>query len=105
MNNELEKMVDDLCDTHGDSRVIAINGRIMEMLESAYKMGYGDASCKHREKSEMNIESVVRKVVIIINGVEHVRSETDWTESIFSAQGSGVEFESDVDVIEWIETD
>ncbi len=53
----------------------------------------------------MNIESVVRKVVIIINGVEHVRSETDWTESIFSAQDSGVEFESDVDVIEWIETD
>ncbi len=44
MNDELEKMVDDLCDTHGDSRVIAVNGRIMEMLEKAYEMGRRNAS-------------------------------------------------------------
>lgn len=46
MYDDLERMVDELCDTYGDSRVIAVNARIMEMLESAHKMGYGDASCK-----------------------------------------------------------
>ena len=51
----------------------------------------------------MNIESVVRKTVIVINGVEHILSETSWTESVHQAQDSGVEFESDEVVIDWVE--
>jgi hypothetical protein len=44
MNDELEIMMDELCDDVGNDRVIAVNGRIMELLEKAYKMGYNDAS-------------------------------------------------------------
>jgi len=51
----------------------------------------------------MNIKSVVRKTIIVINGVEHILSETSWTKSIHEAQNSGVEFESDKDVIDWVE--
>jgi|NOAtaT_7_FD_contig_101_1105397_length_1619_multi_2_in_0_out_0_1 hypothetical protein len=52
----------------------------------------------------MTIESVVRKTIIVINGVEHILSETSWTESVHEAQDSGVEFESDEDVIDWVES-
>ena len=52
----------------------------------------------------MTIESVVRKTIIVINGVEHILSETSWTESVHEAQNSGMEFESDEDVIDWVES-
>ena len=41
---ELERMVDDLCDTHGDSRVIAVKGKIQELLEKAHKIGWNHAT-------------------------------------------------------------
>lgn len=37
-------MMDELCDDVGNSRVIAVNGHIMELLEKAYKMGYDDGT-------------------------------------------------------------
>ena len=50
----------------------------------------------------MKIESVVRKIVIVINGVEHVVSECDWTESIDEANEDGM-IENNKDIIDWIE--
>jgi hypothetical protein len=50
----------------------------------------------------MKIESVVRKIVIVINGVEHVVSECDWTVSIDEAHADGI-ISDDQDIIDWIE--
>lgn len=50
----------------------------------------------------MKIESVVRKIVIVINGVEHVVSECDWTGSIDEANEDGM-IENNKDIIDWIE--
>lgn len=52
----------------------------------------------------MDIQSVTRKIVIVINGVEHIRYEDDFTESIHSAQKEGVRIETNEDVFEWIES-
>jgi hypothetical protein len=51
----------------------------------------------------MKIESVVRKIVIVINGVEHVVSECDWTGSIAEVHADGM-IEDNQDIIDWIET-
>ena len=53
----------------------------------------------------MKIESVVRKIVIVINGVEHVVSECDWTESIVEANEDGMMIENNKDIIDWINQD
>ena len=50
----------------------------------------------------MKIKSVTQKVVIVINGVEHIRGETDWTESILNAQKDGLIKENE-DIFDWIE--
>ena len=50
----------------------------------------------------MKIESVVRKIVIVINGVEHTLSECDWTVSIDEAHADGI-ISDDQDIIDWIE--
>ena len=50
----------------------------------------------------MKIESVIRKVVIVINGVEHIRGEEDWTESVLDGEKDGC-IENDGDVFDWIE--
>ena len=52
--------------------------------------------------NKMKIKSVVRKIVIVINGVEHVVSECDWTESIDEANEDGM-IENNKDIIDWIE--
>jgi hypothetical protein len=52
----------------------------------------------------MKIKSVVRKVVIVINGVEHVVSQCDWTVSIDEAQADGLVVD-DEDILAWIEND
>ena len=54
--------------------------------------------------SLMKIKSVVRKVVIVINGVEHVVSQCDWTVSIDEAQADGLVVD-DEDILAWIEND
>lgn len=51
----------------------------------------------------MKIQSVTLKTVITINGVEHIREIADYTESINSAIDTGVDFESEDDVFDWIE--
>lgn len=51
----------------------------------------------------MKIAQVICKTIIIINGVEHIRSETDWTESIKSAQDNGIFFDDEEDIFDWIE--
>ena len=48
------------------------------------------------------IVSVIRKVVIVINGVEHVVDKTDWTTYIKQAQEEN-EFKNKKDIINWIE--
>jgi hypothetical protein len=51
----------------------------------------------------MKIESVIRKIVIVINGVEYVGSVCDWTVSIDEAHADGM-IEDNQDIIDWIET-
>ena len=48
------------------------------------------------------IVSVIRKTVIVINGIEHVISEADWTESIKQAREEN-EIDNEIDIINWIE--
>ena len=50
----------------------------------------------------MEIISVTRKIVITINGVEHVICESDWTNSIKQAPHP---FQNEEDIIDWIEND
>ncbi len=50
----------------------------------------------------MKIESVIRKIVIVINGVEHVVSERDWTQSIDEAHADGM-IEDNQDIVDWTE--
>ena len=53
----------------------------------------------------MKIESVIRKTVIVINGVEHLIGYEDWTRGVQSAQQcEGKVFKSDKNVIDFVET-
>lgn len=57
----------------------------------------------------MKIESVVRKTVIVINGVEHVMAQWDYTECIIEAsderEAQGQSIMTDDHIIAWIESE
>lgn len=46
---------------------------------------------------------VTRKIIIVIDGVEHVRNKEDWSDSIGNARKEGVEFTSKDDIFDRIE--
>ena len=49
------------------------------------------------------IVSVTRKVVITINGVEHVLNESDWTESVQQAMIDN-QMRNVEEIIDWVES-
>lgn len=53
----------------------------------------------------MEIKNIEVRYTIVINGVVYERKIENWTESVKTAQKNGVEFNSDKDVIDWIEMD
>lgn len=52
----------------------------------------------------MEIQSVVRKIIITVNGIDHVIEEQNWTESVLSGIECG-NIKNEQDLIEWIEID
>lgn len=53
----------------------------------------------------MKIDSVIIKTVIVINGVEYLRRDVDWTDSIKEVQNDGQPFINHQHVLDWIELD
>jgi len=53
----------------------------------------------------MDINSVIFKKVLVINGREHVVSSQDWTQTIIEAVSDGTEMTNDNDVIEYVKSE
>jgi hypothetical protein len=50
----------------------------------------------------MKIKEVIVRTVVVINGIEYIRNQEDWTQSINDGEKEGIKFIKNQDVFDWV---